>query len=70
MKAFEELKIGCIGTGTMGGALISAMTKIVKPENIFVSSGHYENAKAFAEKNHCIACKQIQKQHKKRIYCF
>lgn len=57
MKAFEELKIGCIGTGTMGGALISAMTKIVKPENIFVSSGHYENAKAFAEKNHCIACK-------------
>ena len=35
MKAFEELKIGCIGTGTMGGALISAMTKIVKPDKRF-----------------------------------
>jgi len=48
MKKIEEMKIGCIGCGTMGGAVVRAMVKIVKPENLYVTTGHAAKAQKFA----------------------
>ncbi len=50
MKDLKSIKIACIGTGTMGGALMSAMAKKVEPKNIFVSDVDFSKAKSFAEK--------------------
>lgn len=49
MKKIEAMKIGCIGCGTMGGAVVKAMVKIIKPENLFITTGHIEKAKKFSE---------------------
>src|SRR5574344_372369 len=49
MKALNELKIGLIGTGMMGGSLVRAMTKLVEPKNITVSDVDFTKAKAFAQ---------------------
>lgn len=70
MKNFDELKIGCIGCGTMGGALITTMTKIVKSENIFVSSAHFENAQKFAQKINANACESNAEVAKKADILF
>lgn len=49
MKDMKELKIGCIGCGTMGGAVVKAMIKIVKPENVYITTGHASKAEAFSQ---------------------
>lgn len=44
----KEIKIGCIGCGMMGGALIKAIAKKVGGENILLSDGDVEKAKSLA----------------------
>lgn len=47
------MKISCIGTGAMGGAIMNAVCKKYNPKNIFVTDKNSEMGKAFAEKNGC-----------------
>ena len=42
----KEIKIGCIGCGMMGGALIKAIAKKVGGEKILLSDGDVEKAKS------------------------
>ena len=44
----KEIKIGCIGCGMMGGALIKAIAKKVGGEKILLSDGDVEKAKFLA----------------------
>ena len=44
----KEIKIGCIGCGIMGGALIKAIAKKVGGEKILLSDGDVEKAKSLA----------------------
>ncbi|MCR5607078.1 MAG: pyrroline-5-carboxylate reductase [Treponema sp.] len=50
MKELSDIRVGCIGCGTMGGAVISAMCKIINPASISISSKHYEKSELFAQK--------------------
>ena len=49
----ENLKIACIGTGAMGGAILSSICKKYNPQNITVADKNTESAKNFAQKNNC-----------------
>ncbi len=46
----ENVKIGCIGSGTMGGALMQAIAKKVGGKNVFVTDVDYAKAEDFALK--------------------
>jgi pyrroline-5-carboxylate reductase len=48
-KMSKEIKIGCIGCGMMGGALIKAIAKKVGGEKILLSDGDVEKAKSLAK---------------------
>ncbi len=48
MKDLNKITIGCIGCGTMGGAVIKAIAKAYTPSNIYISAAHFEKAQAFA----------------------
>jgi len=50
------MKVACLGTGVMGGALMKAVVKVVGGKNLFVADGDIEKAKKFAEENDCIYC--------------
>lgn len=56
MKDIKKITVGCIGVGTMGGALVRAMTKCIDSKNIYVSSAHFEKAQSFAYEIGCNAC--------------
>ena len=45
------MKISCIGTGAMGGAIIRAVSKKFPSNNIFVTDKNHEMGKAFASEN-------------------
>ena len=45
------MKISCIGTGAMGGAIIRAVSKKFPAENIFVTDKNQEMGKKFASEN-------------------
>lgn len=47
------MKICCIGTGSMGGAIIRAVCKKFDPKEIIVANRTIEKAKKFAEENNC-----------------
>ena len=50
MKNLNELKIGCIGSGMMGGALMQAVAKKIGGNKVYVSDVDLKKATAFAEK--------------------
>ncbi|MCH5290281.1 MAG: pyrroline-5-carboxylate reductase [Treponema sp.] len=54
----HSIKIGCIGCGTMGGAIVKALAKHFEPANISVSAHQAENAQAFSQTLNCVACAQ------------
>ncbi|OTP06900.1 pyrroline-5-carboxylate reductase [Enterococcus sp. 10A9_DIV0425] len=56
------MKIGFIGTGNMAQAIIHGLLEkqLVAKEEIYVSSGHYENARQFAGKTGVNACQNNQ----------
>lgn len=56
------MKIGFIGTGNMAQAIINGLIEheTVAKEDIFVSSGHFENAQRFAEATGVTACQTNQ----------
>lgn len=43
--------IGCIGCGTMGGAVMKAVAREFGGKNIYVSAKHFDKAQAFAKEN-------------------
>lgn len=43
------MNIGCIGCGTMGGAVMKGIVGKVDPKNIFISAKHFEKAQKFAK---------------------
>ena len=45
----NNITVGCIGCGNMGGALVRPMAKLIPASNITVSAGHAEKAQAFAK---------------------
>ena len=47
------MKIACIGTGAMGGAIMRAVCKKYNPKDIFVTDKNTEMGSAFAETNGC-----------------
>ena len=47
------MKISCIGTGAMGGAIMRAVCKKYNAKDIFVTDKNVEMGKAFAESNGC-----------------
>lgn len=47
------MKISCIGTGAMGGAIMSAVCKKFNSKDIYVTDKNSDMGKAFAEKNGC-----------------
>lgn len=62
IKGEDYMKIGFIGTGNMAQAIIHGIlaNNLVAKEDIFVSSGHYENAQRFAGKVGVNACQTNQ----------
>lgn len=56
------MKVGFIGTGNMAQAIIDGLLKTgtVSKEEVFVSSGHFENAQTFAAETGVHACKSNQ----------
>ena len=50
MKKLNELQIGCIGCGMMGGALMEGIAKKFVPGNIFVTDADGEKAQSFASR--------------------
>lgn len=51
----ENTKIGFIGCGSMGSAIIHAVCKKFNPQNIKISAKHFEHAKKVADAENCIA---------------
>lgn len=49
------MKVCCIGTGVMGGALMKAVIKTVEKTNLVISDGDKEKAKNFAKETGCVA---------------
>ncbi len=47
------MKICCIGTGSMGGAIIRAVCKKFDPKDIIVTNRTAEKGQKFAEENNC-----------------
>lgn len=43
------MKIGCIGCGTMGGAVMKGIVKEFDPKDIYISAKHFEKAQRFAQ---------------------
>ena len=50
-----DVKVACIGTGMMGGALMKAVAKVVGGENLTVSDGDFSKAQAYAAEVGCHA---------------
>ena len=66
----SEIKVGCIGCGTMGGALIKAMAKKIGGNNIYVSSKNPEHASSFAKEIGVNACQTNVQVAEKSDYVF
>lgn len=63
-------KIACIGCGSMGGAIMSAICKKLDAKNITVTAKHFEHAKDFAQKNGCNAAESNAEAVKNAKYIF
>lgn len=51
----SDVKVACIGTGMMGGALMKAVAKVVGGESLTVSDGDFAKAQAYAAETGCHA---------------
>ena len=49
----SDVKVACIGTGMMGGALMKAVVKVVGGTNLTVSDGNFFKAQAYAAEVGC-----------------
>lgn len=63
-------KIACIGCGSMGGAIMSAICKKFDAKSITVTAKHFENAQEFAKKNGCYATESNADAVKDAKYIF
>ena len=70
MKDLNNIKIGCIGCGTMGGAVIKAVAASYNPDNIYVSAAHYDKVKAFADSTKVNALKSNLEVAQRSDYIF
>lgn len=69
-KNLNDVKIGCIGCGIMGGAVIRAIAKKYNPKNIYISTKHEEKAKVFANETGVNAVKSNSEIVKMCDYIF
>lgn len=51
MIDLQNVTVGCIGCGVMGGSLMRAMAKVCNKKNLFVSAVNFAEAETFAAKN-------------------
>src|SRR5574344_2364069 len=70
MADLNNITVGCIGCGVMGGSLMKAMAKVCNKKNLFVSAVDFEEAKTFAEKNGINAVKTNNEVVEKAQYVF
>lgn len=70
MIDLNNVTVGCIGCGVMGGSLMKAMAKVCNKKNLFVSAVDFEEAKTFAEKNGINAVKTNNEVVEKAQYVF
>ena len=63
-------KIACIGCGSMGGAIMSAICKKFDAKNVTVTTKHFEHAQEFAKKNGCNAAESNSEAVKDAKYIF
>ncbi|MFA6938295.1 MAG: pyrroline-5-carboxylate reductase [Treponema sp.] len=70
MIDLQNVTVGCIGCGTMGGSLIKAFAKSCNKKNIFVSAAHFEKAKSFADEVGVNAVKSNEEVVQKAQYVF
>ncbi|MCR5288711.1 MAG: pyrroline-5-carboxylate reductase [Treponema sp.] len=57
MTNIQNVTVGFIGCGSMGGALVRSFAKSIPSNHIFVSASHFEHAHKIAQKTGCNACK-------------
>lgn len=69
-KKIEDIKIGCIGCGVMGSAIIKAIAKDYGAKNILVSAAHFEKAQNFAKEIGACALESNLEVAKKSTYIF
>ncbi len=50
----ERLKVGCIGTGVMGSALMEAVIRVIGPDGVIVYDHDTLKAEAFSGKTGCV----------------
>ena len=65
-----NMKIACIGTGSMGKAIIRAVSNVIPPKEISVSNRTPEKAKEFAEEIGCNFSKTNSEAIKDAKYIF
>lgn len=70
MSAANDVLIGCIGCGTMGGAVMKAIASKYCAKNIYVSAKHYDNAVKFAKDTGANAVESNIEVAKKCKYIF
>jgi pyrroline-5-carboxylate reductase len=70
MADLNNITVGCIGCGVMGGSLMKAMAKVCNKKNLYVSAVNFEEAKSFAEKNGINAVKSNVEVVQKAQYVF
>lgn len=66
----ENVTVGFIGCGCMGGALATAMAKKINSKNIYLLANHFDHAKALADKINAVPCETYDDLIKNSNYIF
>src|SRR5574344_146612 len=70
MADLNNITVGCIGCGVMGGSLMKAMAKVCQKKNLYVRAVHFAKAKSSEEKNGINAVKSNIEVVQKAQYVF
>ncbi len=70
IEDLQNCKVGFIGCGSMGGALIRAMARQIPAQNIIISAAHPEHAQELAAATGCKAARYNSEVAKEADYLF